>query len=72
MLPTDFDSGAVRMETWILKPDLQMDSAKMRIAIQLLSGCNERQDFRGFCCDLIRKHLLSASVIAGGAESGNS
>jgi|GEM_PF-675609 len=66
MLPVDFDSGAVRMETWVLKPDAEPDPAKLRIAIQLLSGCNEKQEFRDFCADLLRSRLLS--VVGGGAQ----
>jgi hypothetical protein len=70
MLPVDFDSGAVRMETWVLKPDPEADPAKMRIAIQLLSGCNDKQEFRDFCADQIRSRLLSVAAKGASAVPG--
>ncbi len=53
-LPMDFDSGAVRMETWVLHPDPLPQEAKLRIAIQLLSGCNEKPELKGFCLAQMR------------------
>ena len=53
-LPVDFDSGAIRMETWSLIPDAEPDSSKLRIAILLLSGCNEKPEIRDFCLAQLR------------------
>jgi hypothetical protein len=53
-LPGGFDSGAIRMETWALHPDSEPDSEKLRIAILLLSGCNEKTELRDFCLAQLR------------------
>ncbi len=58
-LPNDFESGAIRMETWSLHADSQPDAQKMRIAIQLLSGCKERPQLRDFCIGVIRARMPS-------------
>ena len=59
MLPVDPDFGAVRMETWTLSADEALDPHKMRIAIQLLSGCKEKPEFRDFCSRVIHSRMPS-------------